>query len=158
MTELGRPLALVSRLRGVESEQQHVIAAETGIERFEVAQRPNQQARADNHDERQGNLGDHQTAAQTSSLPGGGQITRAGLHRLVPAHSGCAKRRRQAKRDSGGKRDQQREPEDRRVGMNVERYPVRPVRHQSDEHRASPIGEEHPKGAAHQRQQDALGE
>ena len=42
--------------------------------------------------------------------------------------------------------------------MNVERYAVRPVRHQSDEHRASPIGEEHPKGAARERQQDALGE
>ena len=133
LAELGRPLTLISCLRGIESEQQDVVTAETRVECFEVAQRAHQQASANDEHHREGNLSNHQRAAQDSSTPGVCQVSRACPDGWAAAPSSRPKRRCKPEGNSGDQCDEQCEPEDIEIRMNIKSHTAPAACHQRDE-------------------------
>src|SRR5262249_1751113 len=61
----------------VETDEEHTVLPEAGIEHHQVAQAAHEQQRADDEYERQRHLGDHQSATQAEALVGIGGATAA---------------------------------------------------------------------------------
>ena len=109
------------------------MAAETRVQPLKITQRTHQQTRTDDEHERQRDLRDHQRTSQVAPNAGDGQTAGACLKGRASAGSGCTQCRRQAAGYSGDKGNEQGEPEDREIRVNVKCYLVVPARHQGDE-------------------------
>ena len=139
-------------------EHQQPVGRHTNIDAAEIDEGPQQDARAREEHQRQGNLGDDQRLARDGLARSAGKAAAGLAHRIRQVAAGGVQRRRQPADDAGQRRDRQREQQHRRVERDLGFIGNRVRRHERQDRREPRVSQRRADHAGGQRQEQALGE
>ena len=150
----------MSGLPGVQLERQHVLPVESELNRRQIRKRPQKQAGRDQDQQRDGDLRNHQDAAQAEAakpVPARFAGPRF-LERRHEVHPRRLERRSKPEQHARQKRERGHHGQHVPVQFGAQSEVLVSIRQQQSQETDSPDGERDTQRAAQQRQQDALGE